>query len=186
MNIEQLDNILEAVLHVSGAGQSMLELCSSMQVQASELSNSIARLRQKYSGSCGIHLVQYGDNVAFVSNPIYKSTVESILNPIVQKRLSVSSLETAAIIAYRQPITKLEIEQIRGVNADYAIATLTNYGVIEQVGRKDTIGKPILYGTTDEFLLRFGLQSIADLPEYEIMLEKLCKLEMESQQVVLV
>ena len=82
-------------------------------------------------------------------------------------------METAAIIAYKQPITRLEIEQVRGVNSDYAINNLLENKLIEVVGRKDAIGKPLVFGTTDEFLKRFSLNALADLPDYDELLDRI-------------
>jgi hypothetical protein len=85
-------------------------------------------------------------------------------------------METASIIAYKQPITRMEIEDIRGVGCDYAINILLEHGLIEIVGKKDTVGHPALFGTTDEFLKRFDISSIADLPDYNQMLENIKKI----------
>jgi segregation and condensation protein B len=74
-------------------------------------------------------------------------------------------METLAVVAYKQPVTKLEIENVRGVKCDYSVQSLMNKGLIEEVGRKETIGRPILYGTTDNFLSHFGLSSLDDLPQ---------------------
>ena len=82
-------------------------------------------------------------------------------------------LETLAIIAYKQPVTRLEIEEVRGVDCTYSVQNLTKLGMIEAVGRKETIGKPILFGTTDEFLKRFSLSQISDLPDYEVFVQRL-------------
>jgi len=85
-------------------------------------------------------------------------------------------LETIAIIAYKQPVTRLEIEEIRGVNSDYAINVLLEHKLIEIVGRKDTVGKPSLFGTTDEFLKRFDISSVSDLPKYEDLMAQIEKI----------
>lgn len=87
--------------------------------------------------------------------------------------MSTAALETIAIIAYRQPVTRLEIEQIRGVNSEYTVQMLLKNNLIEVVGRKEAVGKPLLFGTTDEFLKRFQLESISDLPDYETLLESI-------------
>jgi segregation and condensation protein B len=82
-------------------------------------------------------------------------------------------LETLAIVAYKQPVTRLEIEEVRGVDCTYSVQNLTKLGMIEAVGRKDTIGKPILFATTDDFLKRFSLSQISDLPDYEVFVQRL-------------
>ena len=109
----------------------------------------------------------------FTGFSVFAEDVATVLNPIREKQLTKAALETAAIIAYKQPVTKLDIEQVRGVNSDYAVQVLTNFNLIEVVGRKDAIGKPLLYGTTDEFLKRFELQSIEDLPDYDELIERI-------------
>ena len=95
------------------------------------------------------------------------------MNPIRERALTKATLETVAIIAYKQPITRLEIEEVRGVNSDYTIQTLLEHNLIEVVGKKDAVGKPLLFGTTDEFLKRFGLNSISDLPNSEELMERI-------------
>ena len=108
----------------------------------------------------------------FASNPKNVESVSAVLNPIRQRNLSKATLETASIIAYKQPVTRLEIEEIRGVSSDYAINVLMDHNLIEIIGRKDTVGKPALFGTTDEFLKRFNISSIDELPDYNELLEK--------------
>ena len=94
-----------------------------------------------------------------------------------EKELSNAALETVAIVAYKQPVTRLEIEQIRGVNCDYAVQVLLKHNLIEVVGRKDVVGKPLLFGTTDMFLKRFQIESIEQLPDYEQLLASIKVLE---------
>ena len=91
--------------------------------------------------------------------------------------MSTAALETVAIVAYKQPVTRLEIEQIRGVNCDYAVQVLLKHNLIEVVGRKDVVGKPLLFGTTDMFLKRFQIESIEQLPDYEQLLASIKVLE---------
>ena len=104
-----------------------------------------------------------------------------MLNPIKEKMLTKIVLEVCGIIAYKQPITRLEIENIRGgANCDYAINTLLDNNLIEVVGRKDAVGKPLLFGTTDTFLKKFNISSLKDLPDYEQLLERIKVLHEES------
>ncbi len=173
MDIDALDNILEALLFVSGEGLRISDVCQSLEVQKSEIDKAVNRLKEKYSKKCGIHLICYNGKIQFGSNPDYAEQISKVLNPIREKALSNAALETIAIIAYRQPITRLEIENIRGVNSDYAINVLLKNNLIEVVGRKDAIGKPLLFGTTDEFLKRFCIESLEELPDYEQLLESI-------------
>jgi segregation and condensation protein B len=112
----------------------------------------------------GIRLQRHGDHVQLVTAPEAAAAVERFLGLDVTVRLSNAALETLAVIAYRQPVTRAQIEQVRGVSADRAIATLLAHGLIEEVGRLETVGRPALFGTTVEFLEHFGLRSLADLP----------------------
>lgn len=181
MEIEQLDNSLEALLFVSGDGLKLSDIAEMLELQKSEINASIKRLKEKYSGKCGIHLITYNGKVQLSSNPDYAEVVSHVLNPIKEKALSAATLETVAIIAYKQPITRLELESIRGVNCDYVVQVLLKHNLIEVVGRKDVIGKPLLFGTTDEFLKRFQIESIKDLPDYEELLENIRIISMAQE-----
>lgn len=173
MEIELLDNILESLLLVSGNALNVKDLIEQLELQKSEIDASIKRLKKKYSGQCGIQLLTYNGKVQFGSNPAYDDVVSSVLNPIKEKELSSAALETVAIIAYKQPVTRLEVEQIRGVNCDYAIQVLLKHNLIEVVGRKDVIGKPLLFGTNDNFLRRFQIEDITQLPDYDKLIESI-------------
>lgn len=177
MDIEKLDNILESLLFLSGEPLKLETIAESLDLQKSEIKKSIKRLKNKYGGECGIQLLEYNNKVQFGTNPDYADEVASVLNPIKEKELSKATLETIAIIAYKQPVTKLEVESIRGVNCDYTMQTLINLGLVESVGIKDAIGHPKLYGTTDEFLKRFRLENIDSLPDYQNLLQSIEELK---------
>ena len=130
-------------------------------------------MQQKYSGDSGIQVLTYKDKVQLCSNPNYAEPISVVLNPIKERALTKTALETVAIIAYKQPITRLEIENIRGVSSDYAVQVLLQHNLIEVVGRKDVVGKPLLFGTTDEFLKRFQIHDLSELPKYEELLEQI-------------
>ena len=116
-------------------------------------------------------------------NPKYADDVSLVLNPIRERQLSRATLEVMAIIAYKQPVTRLDVQDIRGLNSDYAIQTLLNYKLIEVVGRKDAIGKPLLFGTTDEFLRHFGINDIKDLPNYDDLMKDIQQIETENNHL---
>ncbi len=177
MDIEKLDNVLESLLFLSGDALKTDDIAASLELQKSEIKKSVKRLKDKYGGKCGIQLLEFNGKLQFGTNPDYKEEVESVLNPIKERELSKATLETIAIIAYKQPVTKLEVETVRGVNCDYTMQTLLNLGMIEVVGLKDAIGHPKLYGTTDEFLRRFRLENINQLPDYESLLQSIEELE---------
>ena len=115
----------------------------------------------------GLRLLRFGAHVQLATRPDYAPYVEKLLQPVQKQSLSQAVMETLAVIAYRQPVTKAEIEQIRGVKCDYSVQSLTAKGLIEEVGRKETLGRPILYGTTDAFLRHFCISSVAELPEID-------------------
>lgn len=177
MEIELIDEVLEALLFVSGNGISISEITELLELQKSEVNNAVKRLKEKYGGKCGIHLISYNGKIQFCTNPAYADTVACVLNPIKEKELSNAALETVAVIAYKQPVTRLEIEQVRGVNCDYAIQVLLKHNLIEAVGRRDAVGKPLLFGTTDNFLKRFQIEDISQLPDYDKLLESIKVLE---------
>lgn len=177
LEIEKIDNVLEALLFVSGDGLKISDICDFLELQKSEIQAAIKRLQKKYGGKAGVHLIQYNGKVQFASNPDYADTLALVLNPIKEKALSNPAMETLSIIAYRQPVTRLDIEHVRGVNCDYALQALLKNNLIEIVGRKDAIGKPLLFGTSETFLKRFGIDSVEDLPERDKILDKIKEIE---------
>lgn len=174
--MENLDSIIESVLFVAGEPVLMSDLSFKFNVKQKEIDKAVENLQKKYNGKSGIKLLCFNNKLQFSSNPEYVDYVTAILNPIRQRSLTKATLETISIIAYKQPVTRLEIEEIRGVNSDYAINILLEHKLIEIVGRKDAVGKPALFGTTDEFLKRFNITSISDLPDYNELLENIQKI----------
>jgi segregation and condensation protein B len=158
---------------MSGGGLSVNELTDILGLQKSEINKALAVLKEKYGGASGIKLISFNNKIQFGTNPDYAEQIAQVLNPIKEKELSNAALETIAIVAYRQPVTRLEIEQIRGVNCDYAVQILLKHDLIEAVGRKEAVGKPLLFGTTDGFLKRFQISSLDELPDYEQLLESI-------------
>lgn len=170
--MENLDKILESILFMAGEPVAMVDIVGKLDVTEKELKAAAAALKKRYCGESGIVLNQFNNKLQLSTNSLYAEAVASVLNPIRERNLSKATLETAAIIAYKQPITRLEIEEIRGVGCDYAISILLEHNLIEVVGRKDAVGRPVLFGTTDEFLKRFNISSIGELPDYNALLEK--------------
>lgn len=170
--MENLDKILESILFMAGEPVAMVDIVGKLDVTEKELKAAAATLKKRYCGESGIVLNQFNNKLQLSTNSLYADAVASVLNPIRERNLSKATLETAAIIAYKQPITRLEIEEIRGVGCDYAISILLEHNLIEVVGRKDAVGRPVLFGTTDEFLKRFNISSIGELPDYNALLEK--------------
>lgn len=174
--MEKLTNIIEAILFAAGDAVPMDLLREKLDITKKELDDSIRQLEKKYTGDCGIRLLNFNYKLQFATNPDYKDTVSLALMPIREKEFTRTILESAAIIAYKQPITRSELEAIRGINSDYAITTLMSLDMITPCGRKDTPGKPVLYATTDNFLKRFKLKSLAELPDYEELMRRIAEL----------
>ena len=170
--MENLENILESILFVNGDAVDVVDITNKLDVSKAEVKAAVKNLQKKYGDSSGIVLLEFNNKLQLASNSKYSTEVSLVLNPIRQRNLSKATLETASIIAYKQPVTRLEIEEIRGVSSDYAINILLEHNLIEIIGRKDTVGKPALFGTTDEFLKRFNISSIDELPDYNDLLEK--------------
>ena len=174
--MENLESKIESVVFVAGEPVLISDICFKFNVKQKEVETSVKNLQKKYNDESGIQLLCFNNKLQFASNPNNIDYVTMILNPIRQRNLTKATLETVAIVAYKQPITRMEIEEIRGVNSDYAINILLEHKLIEIVGRKDTVGKPALFGTTDEFLKRFDISSINELPDYNELLEKVQKI----------
>ena len=173
LSLTQLAAKIEAILFVAGEGVAVEFLAEKLCAQKTEVQAAIEDLRKKYSGASGVHLIKYRNNYQFSTNPEFADTVSAVLNPVRERNLTRAAMEVMAIVAYKQPVTRLEIDDVRGVASDYAIHILTQNNLIEVVGRKDALGKPLLYGTTDEFLKRFELDDINNLPSYDQLLEKI-------------
>lgn len=172
--MNNLENILESVLFIAGNGVDASEIAEKLGVNVADVMDAAIRLKEgKYSGNSGIVVTIYNNKIQLATNPAYAEPVSSVLNPIRERELSKSMLETAAIIAYKQPVSRLDLEEIRGASSEYAIQKLLEIDLIKVVGYKDAIGKPALFGTTDEFLKRFDLSSIDDLPDYDSIVAKI-------------
>ncbi len=155
---------LEAVLFVSGDPVTMERLCEIFEVTPLQMNQWLDNLETELKGR-GIQMSRGEEGIQLEARPAYTYYVEQLLEGMRPSRLSAPTLETLAIIAYRQPITRPEIEQIRGVKVERALSTLLSYDLVTEVGRLDTTGRPILYGTTDEFLRHFGLKDLTELPQ---------------------
>jgi segregation and condensation protein B len=171
--LDNLDNVLEAILFLAGDAVEVKEMAEKLGVSKEEILKAVEKLLQKYGGGSGIQILSFNGKLQFSSNAAYAPQIEVVLNPIKERELSRAMLEVAAIIAYKQPITRLEIEEIRGVNSEYVIMMLLRHNLIQVVGRKNTVGKPLLYATTDKFLKRFQLSSLEDLPDFDEVMERI-------------
>lgn len=160
--------IVEAILFVSGDAVETDALKEAIGLSEDELNETLDALDSEYEfDRRGMRLLRFGSHVQLATRQDYAQYVERILQPVQKQSLSMAIMETLAVIAYKQPVTKTEIEQIRGVKCDYSIQSLVNKGLIEEKGRKETIGRPLLFGTTDAFLRHFAISTIEDLPKID-------------------
>ena len=162
----ELAKIIEAILFVSGEPVQLGAVARALEVTELEVSAAADELASDYDyNRRGICLKRFGSHIQLSTRPDYAPQIEKLLQPIQKQSLSQAALETLAVVAYKQPVTRLDIEAVRGVKCDYSVQSLMNKGLIEEVGRKETLARPILYGTTDAFLSHFGLTSLEDLPQ---------------------
>ncbi|GMB07800.1 segregation and condensation protein B [Thermolongibacillus altinsuensis] len=158
--------IIEALLFASGEeGLSHKQIAAALEISEEEVSELIEQLKQAYEQEeRGIMLVEMAGTLQLVTKKEYAPYLQKLVESPTTSSLSQAALETLAIIAYRQPITRAEIEEIRGVKSDKPLQTLLAKALIKEVGRAEGTGRPILYGTTKEFLDYFGLKTLDELP----------------------
>lgn len=159
--VEQAKQLV-AVLFAAGGPLKLEVAARALGVAPSALREPLGFLGQH--PPLGLRVQRSGDQLELVSDPDSARCVEALLGVDRPSRLSRAGLETLAIVAYRQPVTRGDIESVRGVNSDGVLTTLLNRGLVAEVGRRDSVGRPTIYGTTPEFLQHLGLQSLDDLP----------------------
>lgn len=157
---------LESVLFVAEEPVSTRRLAQALEVTPESVERALLDLSACYDGR-GLRLQRLDDGVQLTTAPEAAPHVERFLGLELRVHLSQAALEALAIVAYRQPITRPEIEAIRGVGSDSVLRTLLSAGLIDRVGRADAVGRPFLYGTTPAFLQHFGLQSLDELPKLD-------------------
>ena len=183
MSLKEITRIIEGVLFVAGEGIDIDVFKTKFDMNDREFNKCIDILKERYNEETGINIIRFKNKVQLSSNPVIVNEISEILNPIRERSLTRAALETIAIIAYKQPITRSEIEDVRGVNCDYAIQLLQNNNLIEIVGRKDAVGKPVLFGTTENFLKRFEINNIEDLPNYNELLDRIRVIHSEGESL---
>lgn len=165
MNEQTVIGALESILFVAGDPVEIDVLAAALDISSEELIAIADRfLDVRLRENAGIIIKRIEDKLQLRTNEAYAQYVETVVSPVKKSRLSQSLIETLAIIAYKQPVTRFEIEQIRGVKCNYSIAMLIEKGLIERSGRKKSLGNPMLYVTNDEFLRHFNLRSVKELP----------------------
>jgi|SRR5690606_12494942 len=171
-NSEQLTRQIEALIYASEMGigvteiRQVLAVLYETEIAEDTVIEALNAISDRYLQDEQILELRYINNgYQFLTKPVYYNTINQLQAHRSKKKLSPAALETLAIIAYRQPITKLEIEQIRGVNCDYSVHRLLEKELIKIAGKADTLGRPILYATSDLFMDHFGIATTADLPK---------------------
>ena len=170
----ELKAILEALIFASPEPLTPKAMFKLLDTEPKEdVQAALTALKQDYERPGGLQMVEVAGGYQIVTRPDLNDWVRRLFHERSTQRLTVQALETLAVIAYRQPITSLEINEVRGVNTSGVLNTLLERGLIKIVGRKQVVGRPFLYATTREFLIRFGLNDLTDLPKVEDMAEAL-------------
>ncbi len=168
MEHKELIPVIEAILFAAGFPVKYERIAETLEISEDELKTILDSDAFAYEDR-GIRLIRFADSCQLCTNELYERQVKIALGMRHGGALSNSSMETLAIIAYNQPVTKAFIEQVRGVDSSYAVTTLCEKQLVEVVGRLDVPGKPNLYGTTETFLRCFGLSSLDELPKTEVL-----------------
>jgi segregation and condensation protein B len=171
---DSLKAIIEALMFASPEPLTLKALLKLLDTEPrEEVEAAIAALKQDYDRPGGLQIVEVAGGYQIVTRPELHEWVRRLFHERTTQKLSVAALETLAVVAYRQPVTAPEIAEIRGVNAAGVLGTLVERHLVKVVGRKQVVGRPFLYGTTREFLERFGLNDLSDLPKVEDVSELL-------------
>jgi segregation and condensation protein B len=169
-----LVGIVEALVFASPDPITLKQLCKVLDTEPKEdVVAALAELARRYAHSGGLQLVEVAGGYQIVTRPELHEWVRRLFHERSSQKLSVQALETLAVIAYKQPITAMEVTEIRGVNTTGVVGTLLERGLVKIAGRKQVVGRPFLYATTRDFLDRFGLKDLADLPKVEDMADAL-------------
>lgn len=165
---DDLKKYLEALLFVASIPVSIAQMAEALGSKPADVEKALKSLEQEYVEKRGLRLQFFNHKVQLTTAPEAAMVIEKFLGLEATSRLSRAAIETLAIVAYRQPITRPGIDAIRGVNSDGVLKSLLSKGLIEEYGRAESPGRPILYGTTADFLQHFGLSSLSDLPPLEL------------------
>ncbi len=178
-----LRNIAEAVLFTMGKSVDLSQLSAAMGVSKDTAEKTVLALQKEYDEEMrGIQIIRLNDRFQMCTRETYYENLIQVMKAPKKQTLTEIQQETLSIVAYKQPVTRLEIEKIRGVKSDHAISKLLEYDLIYEVGRLDAPGRPALFATTEEFLRRFGIGSKKDLPE--VSAEKTAEFKLEAAREV--
>ena len=181
MDKEQIKSVIESILFTMGEAVELDRIAKALEMDSSEVKMLLDELIDEHNDrKSGIRIIEIdGSYQMCTPGEAYEYLIRLVKIPKNYKLTDIQ-LETLSIIAYKQPVTKLEIEKIRGVQSDHAVNRLVEVGLVQEIGRLDQPGRPVLFGTTEEFLRRFGLKNTEDLPEINV--EKAEAFKMEAEQ----
>lgn len=166
--MSRLESIIESLVFLNGEPLKIDEIAKGLGKDIDQVYNAVNSLCQRYKdGDGGVKIIRVEDAVQMCTSPENEQEVMDFFKPVVKKDLSSSAIETLSIVAYKQPVTRVEIEEIRRVQCSYVLKYLQSHDLIKVVGKKNTVGHPSLYGTTDQFLRMLGIESLLELPELE-------------------
>lgn len=182
MDLEKIEASIEAVLFTMGESVEAQKIAVAIEQDVETTKKIIHNMMDKYNAADrGIKIIELDDSFQMCTKTEYYETLIKVASQPKKYVLTDALLETLSIIAYKQPVTKLEIEKIRGVNSDHSVSRLVEYGLAAEVGRLDAPGRPMLLGTTEEFLRTFGVQSIDELPQISTEMMESFKEEAELE-----
>ena len=170
MDIKEIKSVIEGLLYVAGDAVSLKELSHVLSIDEGTVKRIINQMMDTYNEEKrGIQIIEVNSSYQFCTRPEHYEYIERLVKPQTRQGLSQAALETLSIIAYKQPITKAQIDAIRGVKSESSVARLEEKELIFEAGRLDTPGRPMIYCTTDNFLKLFGLKSLQELPPLQEM-----------------
>ena len=174
MDIREIKSIIESLLFVWGDPLTVDDISNILELNKEEVTRLMDEIIDDFDfNRRGLRIIKANSTYQLSTRPEHLQWVKKLNHTKPNKSLSNAAMETLSIIAYRQPIIKSEIDNIRGVKSDRSIETLTEKNLVQELGRLDRIGRPIIYGTTNEFLRLFSLESLDDLPDLEEMVERI-------------
>ncbi|MDT8716564.1 segregation/condensation protein B [Clostridium sp. 19966] len=176
-------SIIESLLFVSGEPMKLKDIASILELSPAFTKKVLKEMMFIYEDR-GVKLIRINDEFQLVTKSENSEYIQKILKTNSRQSLSQASLETLAIIAYKQPITRIDIDEIRGVKSDSAVAKLLDKKLIKESGRLDAPGRPILYSTTDDFLKQLNIENIKELPSLEVIVEKYMKEYQENTEEI--
>ncbi len=163
-----LDALVEALLFVAPGPVTLAQIAAGSEVSIEQIEAGLKALRERYNQGGGLAIQEHRGKFQLTTRPVFGSVIEKFLGLQATSRLSRAALETLAIVAYKQPVTRPKLDEIRGVNSDGVIKSLLSKGLIEETGRAEGPGRPIIYATTADFLQYFGFSSLDELPPLDV------------------